>query len=234
MLFSLPQMCAEVVRVVGRPKVSTDRLALLAFWRRHVNAWLNSDLGMREYCAVYELRRETFVRWRKAIKQDDAMRERAAVRRGRLKKKREAEGAPLVPERHEPSNVTPPKTGRRRFFADDIKRQMIEETCQPGMSVSEVARRYNVNPNLIFNWRRELGLRGNKQTKFIPVRVTENGEEPQALSFETPDTQPQTPQSASEPGVEIQLLSGRRVRFDAKLKPATMRLLIAALEGNAP
>jgi transposase len=31
---------------------------------------------------------------------------------------------------------------------------MVEEAEQPGSSVSQVARKYGVNPNQIFNWRR--------------------------------------------------------------------------------
>ncbi len=216
--------------MVGRPKVSTDRIALLAFWRMHVNAWLNSDLSIREYCTVYELSRKNFHRWREAVKDEDRIRWNRALHRGRGGRKR-AIKAELVPAQGDrPSSVAPPKKGRRRFFADDIKRQIIEETCQPGMTVSEVARRYNVSTNLIFGWRGELGLRSNKHTNFVPVRVTENGDEPEPIRFETPETLAQSPEATLQPGVEIQLLSGRRLRFDGKVKPSTMRLLIAALE----
>ena len=219
--------------VVGRPKVSTDRIALLAFWRMHVNAWLNSELTIREYCTVYELSRKNFHRWREAVKDDDRIREFKALRRGGRRRKIKADLVPTKGDR--PSSLMPPKIGRRRHFAADIKRQIVEETCQPGMTVSEVARRYNVNPGLIFNWRGELGLRVSQQSKFVPVRVIENGEEPEPIRFEAAPTQAQTTQTALQPGFEIQLLSGRRVRFDGAMRPATMRLLIAALEeGNTP
>jgi len=42
---------------------------------------------------------------------------------------------------------------RRRWLAEE-KRVMVEEAEQPGSSVSQVARKYGVNPNQIFNWRR--------------------------------------------------------------------------------
>ena len=203
---------------------------MLAFWRMHVNAWLNSDLTIREYCAVYELSRENFLRWRKTIKDDDRIRELKALRRGRGGRKGKIKTDLAPAKGAHPSSVAPPKTGRRRYFAADIKRQIIEETCQPGMTVSEVARRYNVNPGLIFNWRGELGLRASQQSKFVPVRVIENGEEPEPIRFETAETLAQSSETALQPGVEIQLLSGRRLRFDGKMKPSTMRLLIAALE----
>jgi transposase len=43
---------------------------------------------------------------------------------------------------------------RRRRWSAEEKRAMVEEAEQPGCSVSQVARKYGVNPNQIFNWRR--------------------------------------------------------------------------------
>ena len=43
---------------------------------------------------------------------------------------------------------------RRRRWSAEEKRAMVEEAEQPESSVSQVARKYGVNPNQIFNWRR--------------------------------------------------------------------------------
>lgn len=43
---------------------------------------------------------------------------------------------------------------RRRRFSPEEKREMVEEAEQPGNSVSVVARKYSVNPNQLFRWRR--------------------------------------------------------------------------------
>lgn len=43
---------------------------------------------------------------------------------------------------------------RRVFRSRALKRQIVEETLQPGASVSRVARRYGVNANQVFSWRR--------------------------------------------------------------------------------
>lgn len=43
---------------------------------------------------------------------------------------------------------------RRRRFSPEEKRAMVEEAEQPGNSVSVVARKYFVNPNQLFRWRR--------------------------------------------------------------------------------
>ena len=43
---------------------------------------------------------------------------------------------------------------RRRRWAAEEKRAIVEEAEQPGASVSSVARKYGVNPNQLFHWRR--------------------------------------------------------------------------------
>ena len=53
-----------------------------------------------------------------------------------------------------------PVTPRRRWSGAE-KRRIVAESYQPGVSVSLVARRNDVNANLIFNWRRRfIGMRG--------------------------------------------------------------------------
>jgi transposase len=43
---------------------------------------------------------------------------------------------------------------RRRRFTAEQKRAIIEEAEQPGMSMSIVARKYEINPSQVFKWRR--------------------------------------------------------------------------------
>ena len=50
---------------------------------------------------------------------------------------------------------------RRRRWSDEEKRQIVAQTLVPGMSVSQVARRYYVNANLVFTWRRDPRLRAS-------------------------------------------------------------------------
>jgi putative transposase len=45
-------------------------------------------------------------------------------------------------------------TARRRHWSTDQKLQIIEESLQPGETVSSVARRRGVAPNLLYRWRR--------------------------------------------------------------------------------
>jgi transposase len=45
---------------------------------------------------------------------------------------------------------------RRRRWAPEEKRQIVEETYHPGKSVSYVARIYGISPAQLFNWRRRM------------------------------------------------------------------------------
>jgi transposase len=63
----------------------------------------------------------------------------------------------------------------RRRWEDGEKIRIVAQTRVPGVSVSQVARRYDVNANLVFKWLRdprfnpppEDGLNGS----FLPVEV---------------------------------------------------------------
>jgi transposase len=43
---------------------------------------------------------------------------------------------------------------RRRRWSAEEKVAIVQETCAPGMSVSLVARRHGVAPNMVLRWRR--------------------------------------------------------------------------------
>ena len=47
------------------------------------------------------------------------------------------------------------KKRRRRIWEDDEKRRIVAQTRVPGVSVSQVARRYDVNANMVFKWLRD-------------------------------------------------------------------------------
>jgi len=44
---------------------------------------------------------------------------------------------------------------RRRRWSDEEKRRIVAACREPGVSVSEVARRFDVNANQVFTWRRQ-------------------------------------------------------------------------------
>jgi transposase len=46
-------------------------------------------------------------------------------------------------------------TGRRRRWDAETKDRLVAESFKPGCSVSEVARRHDISPSLLFFWRRQ-------------------------------------------------------------------------------
>ena len=46
---------------------------------------------------------------------------------------------------------------RRRRFSAAEKQRMVQETYQPGMTLSHVARAHGVSPSLLFRWRKLAG-----------------------------------------------------------------------------
>jgi transposase len=65
---------------------------------------------------------------------------------------------------------------RRRLWSDDEKRQIVAETLAPGASVSIVARRHDLNANMLFTWRRQIGAAGllpaGDAVTFVPAAIT--------------------------------------------------------------
>src|ERR1700692_3111695 len=56
---------------------------------------------------------------------------------------------------------------RRRLWSDDEKRQIVAETLAPGASVSIVARRHDLNANMLFTW-----LPTVAAVPFVPAAIT--------------------------------------------------------------
>src|SRR5215218_1501509 len=111
------------------------------------------------------------------------------------------------------------KRRRHRAWPESLKREIVAATLLPGSSVSRVARRYDVNANQVFAWRRRYrdGAAEPTELRLLPVRVT-------------PD-QPggAAPAHAGEV-IEIALASGYRVRVGEGVQAATLRLVLDVLE----
>ena len=65
---------------------------------------------------------------------------------------------------------------RRRLWSDEEKRRIVAETLEPGASVSIVARRHDLNANMLFTWRRQIGaaalLPAGDAMMFVPAAIT--------------------------------------------------------------
>jgi len=69
------------------------------------------------------------------------------------------------------------KRRKRRKWSDDEKHMICPQTRLPGISVRQVARRYDVNANQVFNWltnaKFAAGPENEDVTPFLPIEVVE-------------------------------------------------------------
>ena len=64
--------------------------------------------------------------------------------------------------------------GRRRKWSDDDKARIVAETARSGAVVTEVARRWQVTPQQVFDWRRQARkalavATGPAEAAFVPI-----------------------------------------------------------------
>lgn len=127
---------------------------------------------------------------------------------------------------------------RRRRWTLEEKAAILAESCQPGASVSEVARRHGLNRNLLGTWRRQVQDRlGGGPPAFVPIRIME---EPAALAKRAPVEQHQgvAPGVAERAGeiaaapvagsMEIEI-GGARIRISGAVDAAALRQVLAQL-----
>jgi len=108
---------------------------------------------------------------------------------------------------------------QRRFWHDAEKRQIVAQTQVPGVSVSRVARRYNVNANLILKWLRDPQFKPAEDTlpSFLPVEV-----EPEAMMTASHSV-------ALDSRIEIKLSNGHRLTVSGGFDPEAVSRLLRGL-----
>jgi transposase-like protein len=223
------------------PLPLSEREPVRAFWRSHFEVWELSGLTQQEYCERHGLSLKSFGNWRGQLKREDAVGHKA--RWGRYPRLRPGGGHMANPVANPMATAkvkkAPPVVSgsdRRRQFSDDAKRRIVGEASRPGGSMSEVARRYGIDLRLLFRWRRALSLEPKTEPAiFLPVQIAEDSG-PAAEQRAVSD-QPAAPSIIVERaavGIEIELIGGRRVRFDRDVDPETMRRVVSALEGDRP
>ncbi len=123
--------------------------------------------------------------------------------------------------------------GKRRNFSAVDKRRIVEVTCREGASVSGVARKYGIGTRLLFSWKQELAPAAKTETTFLPVTLTDAPDRSAEAPQPVPEPAPVIVER-SAPGIEVDLIGGRRVRFERDVDPETVRRLVSLLEGEAP
>ena len=110
------------------------------------------------------------------------------------------------------------KSVRRKVWPEALKREIVAATSVPGASVSVIARRYNVNTNLVFSWRRQFTR---------PLHMPDAGFLPVVVQ---PEAQPGAPPSQVADTIEIELPRGYRLRVNGTTKASALRLVLDVLE----
>ena len=126
----------------------------------------------------------------------------------------------IAPPSDDPS---PPRQPLRRFFTDDQKRAIALETDQPGVSVSQVARKHGIVTGLLFRWRVQFGVAQRKGAKLAPVALTDDA--PAILRLRDL-VQPPNGMTAIDPP------DGRRVFAPAGVDPYAVREQVAGDGAN--
>jgi transposase len=120
---------------------------------------------------------------------------------------------------------------RRRRWSVEEKLRLVEETMQPGVTVSAIARRNDLAPSVMFLWRRlarEGRLGGGARPAFLPVQIAPSG----------PSNGPElSPPPASPPRcrrrtgmIEIDLGKGRQIRVDGPVDPDVLLQVLRVVD----
>jgi transposase len=106
----------------------------------------------------------------------------------------------------------------RPNYATDFKLRLAQQACEPGVSVSRLAREHGINANMLFKWRRHYraGLLGSVPASplLLPVTIADAP----AVSHATPAGR-----------IEI-VIADVIVRIDGAVDPATVRAILQGLQ----
>ena len=105
---------------------------------------------------------------------------------------------------------------KRQYRSKEERRQIVEETLQPGASVAVIARQHGVNANQVFHWRklyREGRLDLRPAAELLPVRIAEMvGVEP--------------PSAKLYSGVIVVEFGRARIRIEGAVDADNLRLVL--------
>jgi transposase len=127
---------------------------------------------------------------------------------------------------------------RRRRWSDEEKLELVSEACQPGNSVSQVARQRGISASQLFGWRRQALAKGlisdnrsapsaARALTFSPVEVAEEPASPDAREEVRPARRRKAARTSGR--IEIALKSGDHVRVEGCADVSFLARIISAL-----
>lgn len=122
------------------------------------------------------------------------------------------------------------KGQKRRFWSDEEKISICVQSCAPGVSVAQVARRYAMNANLIHKWLRDpkfapdpehVEAEAVEASCFLPVEIIDQRQNEGVA----PALDAKPVQSA----IEIDIAGGHQLRIIGSYDPEALARLIRGL-----
>ena len=118
----------------------------------------------------------------------------------------------------------------RRRWSVAFKKRVAAEAGQPGVCARQIARRYDLDTNLLSNWKKKYGTGAD----LVPVEILPDGD------GGLPRLRPQRPDERAAPSVgqqasavvEIDLPCGARVRCGSDVSSVLLAQIIAALRSK--
>lgn len=115
---------------------------------------------------------------------------------------------------------------RRRYWSDDDKLRIVEESYIGHRQAAATARRHGICRSLLTTWRRQYRngeLGSSRAVSFTPVTVTKAS---------VPQTNSGDPCSPPDCQVEIVLPNGRRVIVPVGVEPEALARILAVVDGQ--
>tara|TARA_R110002124_G_scaffold286249_1_gene466545 strand:- start:7 stop:579 length:573 start_codon:yes stop_codon:yes gene_type:complete len=137
------------------------------------------------------------------------------------------ETGPVTPGYIPSGRTTLPEA--RRNFSEADKRRIVEEACHSGGSVLSVARRYGLDTQMLFRWKQKFAVPlPQTETCVLPVTVSDVPAASDGCAQPGLEAGPAAPVIIDRvaPGIEVELVGGRRVRFAPDVDPETVRSLV--------
>jgi transposase len=115
--------------------------------------------------------------------------------------------------------------GRRRKWSDDDKARIVAETSEPGAVVSQVARRWQVSPQQVFDWRR-------RARKALAAAAAEPTFVPIVAETPAPLPEPAASPARPTPSIEVKL-AGAVLRVPSGIDVDLLTAVLRAVRASA-
>ena len=112
----------------------------------------------------------------------------------------------------------------RRYWPDEEKRSICQQTAAPGVSVAQVARRYALNANLIFKW-----LRDERYAPVVDVASEDDVQVFLPIEVEADVALPSTSATIPTGRIKIELAGGHRITAEGGFDVDVLARLLKGL-----